>query len=166
MIPDGRTWLLELTSLFICFSDADFEEEEVDDPDEDELHEDVKEGDEDENAVVGGDTYNDDENALSSPGDKSSDPIIPFILMGRRIIRRFRRRSLSSVNMCCWSLLRQPRVDQWRRLSQNAMSKLRTKVLLGTTLTQTITLDILRYQEAFLTNLCQSCLIVVVVLIW
>ena len=62
------------------------------DPDEDELDEDVKEGDEDENAVVGGKTYNEDENALSSPGDKSSDPIIPFILMGRRIIRRFRRR--------------------------------------------------------------------------
>ena len=74
------------------FSDADLEDEEVDDPDEDELDEDAKEGDEDENAVFGGKTYNEDENALSSPGDKSSDPIIPFILMGRRIIRRFRRR--------------------------------------------------------------------------
>ena len=64
------------------------EDEEVDGPDEDELDEDVKEGDEDENAVVDGETYNEDENALPSPGDKSSDPII----MGRRIIRRFRRR--------------------------------------------------------------------------
>ena len=68
------------------------EDEEVDDPDEDELDEDAKEGDGDENAVVGEETYNKEENALSSPGDKSSDPIIPFILMGRRIIRRFRRR--------------------------------------------------------------------------
>ena len=70
------------------------EDEEVDDPDEDELDEDAQEGngDGDKNAVVGGETYNEDENALSSPGDKSSDPIIPFILMGRRIIRRFRRR--------------------------------------------------------------------------
>ena len=70
------------------------EDEEVDDPHEDELDEDAQEGDGDgdENAVVGGETYNEDENALSSPGDKSSDPIIPFILMGRRIIRRFRRR--------------------------------------------------------------------------
>ena len=70
------------------------EDKEVDDPDEDELDEDGKEGDGDgdENAVVGGETYNEDENALSTPGDKSSDPIIPFILMGRRIVRRFRRR--------------------------------------------------------------------------
>ena len=74
------------------FSDADLEDEEVDDPDEDELDEDAKEGDEDENAVVGGKTYKEDENALSSPADKSSDPIIPFILMGRRIIQRFRHR--------------------------------------------------------------------------
>ena len=81
-----------VTSLFICFSDGDLEDEAVDDPDEDELDEDTKQGDEDENTVVGGETYNEDENALSSPGDKSSDPIIPFILMGRRIIRRFRRR--------------------------------------------------------------------------
>ena len=92
VIRDGRTCLLEITSLFICFSDADLEDEEVDDPDEDELDEDGKEGDGDENAVVGGETYNEDENALSTPGDKSSDPVIPFILMGRRIIRRFRRR--------------------------------------------------------------------------
>ena len=56
------------------------EDEEVDDPDEDELDEDAKEGDEDENAVVGGETYNEDENALSSPGDESSDPIIPSFL--------------------------------------------------------------------------------------
>ena len=75
---------------FICFSNAAVEDEEVDDPDE--LDEDAKEEDGDENAVVGEETYNEEENALSSPGDKSSDPIIPFILMGRRIIRRFRRR--------------------------------------------------------------------------
>ena len=68
------------------------EDEDVDGLDEDELDEDVKEGDEDEDAVVDGETYNEDENALPSPGDKSSDPIIPFVLMGRRIIRRFRRR--------------------------------------------------------------------------
>ena len=92
----GLNRQLKHTSLFICFSDADLEDKEVDDPaaDEDELDEVEKEGDGDgdENAVVGGETYNEDESALSTPGDKSSDPIIPFILMGRRIVRRFRRR--------------------------------------------------------------------------